>query len=101
MLPPLVSSRSATKLEDYIVISKLCPLERNVVSGGVEMVYVKSVRTWRFLIHLTVLLLNKVIKSTINLAAIISASFALLAVKYADKQYTDKTTDHLRYRWNN
>ena len=32
--PPMVSYRSARKIKDYIVRSKLYPLKRNVVSGG-------------------------------------------------------------------
>ena len=75
LLPPMASHKSARKIKDLIFRSKLYPHEINVGCGGCGNGRCQVFKNREaLLIHLTVLLLKKVTKSTINLTAMISAS---------------------------
>ena len=71
--PPMVSYRSARKIKDYLIRSKLYPLERNVDCGGCGNGRCQVCENIKITEHLTVLLLKKATKLTIDLTAMISA----------------------------
>ena len=99
-LPPMVSYRSARKINYYIVKSTLYPLERNVDCGGCGNGRCQVGKNRKVTIHLTVLLLKKSYKINHKFDCNDKCLMYLFSCRTCGKQYTGKTTDRFRYRWN-
>ena len=69
---PMVSFRSARKVKDYLVRTKLYPLERNVSLGNVTKLYAKCVTILKVQISFPAQLLVRRIKSIITLTVMVS-----------------------------
>ena len=90
----IVSYRSARKIKDYIVRSKLYPLERKV----------GSYRCGNSRCHVcTSIQVTDTFSSFVNHNFNCNSKYLiyLLSCKACGKQYTDKTVDKFRSRWNN
>ena len=71
--PSMVSYRSARKIKDYIVSSKLYPLDRNVGCGGCGNGRYQVCKNIKLTDTFDSPTANKVTKSVMNLIAMISA----------------------------
>ena len=99
--PPTVSYRSARKIKDCIVRSKLYPVERKV--GG------RRCGSSRCQVCKSINIIDKFTSFTTIKTCKINYSFDcndkcliyLLSCKSCGKQYVGNTTDHFRSRWNN
>ena len=92
--PPMVSYRSARKLSSYLVRAKLYPLERRKSSykfcNNIE-------ETDTFTSTVT----GESFKINHHLCCNDKCLVYLLTCKVCKKQYTGKTADRFRLRWNN
>ena len=84
--PPIVSSRSARKIKDYIVTSKLYPDVRKRISITEEFTSFTTKKTY---------------KINHSFDCNDKCLIYLLSCKSCGKQYVGNTTDHFRSRWNN
>ena len=99
--PPMVSYSSARKIKDCIVRSKLYPFERNVgcVSCENDRCHVfKNIKVTDTFDSFTT---KKNYKINHKLACSDKCLIYLFNCGTCGKQYTGKTADHFRYRWNN
>ena len=102
LLPlPIASYRSARKIKDYIVRSKLCPVEESVGCrgcGGSRCQVCESIKVTDTFTSFTT-------KNTYQINHSFDCNDKCLIYLFncttCGKQYTGKTTDHLRSRWNN
>ena len=97
LLTSIVFYQRAKKIKDYIVRSKLYPIEREVGStrcGSVMCQVCTSIQ-----VTLVAFSVNRNIKSIIILT--VAASVFLLSFKICGKQYAGKTVDNFRIRWSN
>ena len=98
---PIVSYRSARKIKDYIVRSKLYPTERKVGSsrcGNPRFQVCASVQvTDTFSSFVT----KSAYKINHNFNCNSKCLIYLLSCKTCGKQYTGKTVDKFKSRWNN
>ena len=69
---PMVSFRSARKVKDYLVRTKLYPLERNISLGNVTKLFAKCVTILKVQISFPAQLLVRRIKSIITLTVMVS-----------------------------
>ena len=69
---PMVSFLSARKVKDYLVRTKLYPLERNISLGNVTKLYAKCVTILKVQISFPAQLLVRRIKSIITLTVMVS-----------------------------
>ena len=97
----MVSYRSARKIKDYIVRSKLYPLERNVGCGGCgngRYQVCKSIKVTATIGSFTT---KKSYKNYHKFDCNYKCLIYLFSCRTCSNQYTGNTTDHFRYRWNN
>ena len=99
--PPIVPHRSARKINDYIVRSKLYPVERKVGyrrCGSSRRQVCKSINITDEFTSFTTKKTHKINHSfDCNDKCLIY----LLSCKSCGKQTVGNTTDHFRSRWNN
>ena len=97
----MVTYRSARKIKDYIVRSKLYPLERNVGCEGCgngRCQVCKNIKVTDIFDSFTT---NKSYKINHLFDYNDKCLIYLFSSRTYGKQYTGKTTYHFRYRWNN
>ena len=95
----MVSYRSARKIKDYIVTSKLYPLERNVGCGGCgngRCQVCKNINVTDTFDSFTTRRSYK-----INQKFDCNDKCLIFSCRTCGKKNTGKTTNHFRYRWNN
>ena len=98
---PMVSHRSTRKIKDYIVRSKLYPLERNVVCascGNGRCQVCKNIKVTDAFDSFTT---KKSYKINHKFDCNDKCLIYLFSCRTCGKKYTGKTTDRFRYRWNN
>ena len=95
---PIVSSRSARKIKAYIVRSKLYPIEKKVESGNSRCQVLTNIQvTETFSSFVT----KSPYKINHNFNCNSKYLIYLLSCKTCGKQYSGKTVDNVRSRWNN
>ena len=99
--PPMVSYRSARKIKDYIVRSKLYPLERNVGCGGCGNGRCQICKNIKVTDTFNSFTTKKSYKINHKFDCNDKRLIYLFSYRTYGKQYKDKTTDRFRYRWNN
>ena len=99
--PPIVSYRSARKIKDYIVRSKLYPVERNVGCRGCGSSRCQVCKSISITEEFTSFTTKKTYKINHSFDCNDKCLIYLLSCKSCGKQYVDGTSDHFRSRWNN
>ena len=99
--PSMVSYRSARKIKDCIVRSKLHPLKRNVGCVGCENGRFQVCKNIRVTDTFDSFTTKKSYKINHKLDCNDKCLIYLFNCRTCGKQYTGKTADHFRYRWNN
>ena len=97
----MVSYRNTREIKDYIVRSKLYPVERNVGCGGCgndRCQFCKNINVKDTFDSFTT---KKSYKINHKFDSNDKCLIYLFSCRTCGKQYTGKTTDRFRYRWNN
>ena len=98
--PPMVSYRSDRKVKDDIVRSKLYPLERNVGCEGCGNGRCQVCKNIKVTDTFDSFTTKKSYKINHKLDCNGKCLIYLFSCRTCGKQYTGKTTDRYRYRWN-
>ena len=99
--PPMVSYRSARKIKDYLVGTKLYPLERNVGCEGCGNGRCQVCKNTKVTDTFGSFTTKKSYKINHRFDCYDKCLIYLFSCRTCGKQYTGKTTDRFRYRWNN
>ena len=99
--PPMVSDRSARKIKDYIVRSKLYQLERNVGCGGCGNGRCQACKNIKITDTLGSFTTKKSYKINHEFDCNDTFLIYLFNCRTCGKQYTGKNIDRFRYRWSN
>ena len=97
----MVSYRSARKIKDYLVRSKLYPLERNVGCGGCGNGRCQVCKNIKVTDTFDSFTTKRSYKINHRFDCNDKCLIYLFSCRTCGKQYTGKTTDRFRYRWNN
>ena len=97
----MVSYRSARKIKDYIVRSKLYPLKRNVGCGGCEKGRCQDCKNIKVTDTFDRFTTKKSYKINLKFDCNDKCLIYLFSCRICVKQYTGTTTGRFRYRWNN
>ena len=99
--PPIASYRSARKIRDYIVRSKLYPVEESADCrgcGGSRCQVCENIEVTDTFTSFTT---KNTCQINYSFDCNVKCLIYLFNCKTCGQQYTGKTTDHLRSRWNN
>ena len=99
--PPIALCRSARKIKDCIVRSKLYPVERSVVCRGCGGFWCQFCENIKVTDTFTSFTTKNTYKLNHSFDCNDKCLIYLFKCKICGKQYTSTTTDHFRSRWNN
>ena len=99
--PPIVSYRSARKIKDYVVRSKLYPVERKVGCRECGSSRCQVCKRISITEEFTSFTTTKTYKINHSFDCNDKCLIYLLSCKSCGKQYVGNTIDHFRSRWNN
>ena len=98
---PMVSFRSARKVKDYLVRTKLYPLVRNISLENVTKLYAKCVTILKVQISFSSTVTGETYKINHYFNCDGKCLVCLITCRTCKLQYTGQTCDAFQKRWNN